>query len=417
MTSLAFTAPAPWRPTVRRLAQSSPRIDLSHMTRYRGGTYSHTVGTVVFTDGNSARTDLIRLNPNIEAYSLDFAGVAPTRPSRYDADTWESVPHLKTRAHEAEVDWILRNSYPTRSTTQLSARLRAAGYRLGTRNISEHEAIAGTQAAIWHLTNGLELDTRPLNVPTGTTRLPGVVAVEFDDDRQLAAYSATVSTATGSVLTLQKSIDGDEWEDVAASAVGVPAGGAAVTRNLGVGSTVSHSRYGRPCGGHRHYRLVVDGAAEIEDVTFQLHGSALYRNAEPVVHLYEYLLAGARAARAAAVTPELEYAAAGVDGDLVGPFRLLASDTATVAVGDALVVREDGTPVTQPLQPGESFFVRALPGTVGVTLTATIPGDRDGFGGRVITGVARDVADGRYTPLALAVPAQLVVEFEIAWGS
>jgi hypothetical protein len=35
------------------------------MTRYRGGTYSHTVDTIVFTDGTCARTDLIRLNPNL----------------------------------------------------------------------------------------------------------------------------------------------------------------------------------------------------------------------------------------------------------------------------------------------------------------------------------------------------------------
>ena len=55
------------------------------MTRYRGGTYSHTVDTIVFTDGTSARTDLIRLNPNVEAYSLDFTGIAPTSPSRYRA--------------------------------------------------------------------------------------------------------------------------------------------------------------------------------------------------------------------------------------------------------------------------------------------------------------------------------------------
>jgi hypothetical protein len=28
------------------------------MTRYRGGTYSHTVDTIMFTDGTCARTDL-----------------------------------------------------------------------------------------------------------------------------------------------------------------------------------------------------------------------------------------------------------------------------------------------------------------------------------------------------------------------
>jgi hypothetical protein len=70
------------------------------MTRYRGGTYSHTVDTVHFVDGSSARTDLIRLNPNVEAYSLDFSGHAPTRPSHYRADAWSAVPNLRARAHE-----------------------------------------------------------------------------------------------------------------------------------------------------------------------------------------------------------------------------------------------------------------------------------------------------------------------------
>jgi hypothetical protein len=35
------------------------------MTRYRGGTYSPTVDTIVFTDVNCARTDLIRPNANL----------------------------------------------------------------------------------------------------------------------------------------------------------------------------------------------------------------------------------------------------------------------------------------------------------------------------------------------------------------
>ena len=53
---------------------------------------------------------------------------------------------------------------------------------------------------------------------------------------------------------------------------------------------------------------------------------------------------------------------------------------------------------------------------MGATLTVEVPGRADGFGGRVITGVARDEVAGTYTPLALAVPAQLVVEFDVEWA-
>ena len=140
---------APSRPavTVRRRVRPRPTVDLPRLTRYRGGTYSATVDTVTFVDGSTARTDLIRLNPGVDAYSLDFTGESPTRPSHYRMDTWSAVPNLRAHAFEAEVDWILRNSFPRLTAAELSRRLRAAGYPLGAANISEHEAIAGTQAA------------------------------------------------------------------------------------------------------------------------------------------------------------------------------------------------------------------------------------------------------------------------------
>ncbi|BBY61807.1 TQXA domain-containing protein [Mycolicibacterium helvum] len=387
------------------------------MTRYRGGTYSHTVDTIVFTDGTSARTDLIRLNPNIEAYSLDFGGIAPTRPSRYRADTWSAVPHLRARAYEAEVAWILRNSYPAISTTQLSRDLRAAGHALGSRNISEHEAIAGTQAAIWYLTNGLELDNRPLNVPARTTERAGEVRVEFDGERQLAGYAADAVSAQGAVLTLQKSRDGVTWDDVAASRVTLPAGGGRISKLLGVGATVGSRRYGRPGGGYRHYRLIVEGDATLTDLTFRLAESGLYRNAAPVVHLYDYLLAGARAARRAAVVPSVVASDAVVEAGLVGPFQLITADAATVTVGDGhSVVDADGTAITTPVAPQQQFFLRVAPEAGITTLTVEIPGDPRGFGGRVVTGVARDEVAGTFTPLALAVPVQQIVAFEIEWA-
>lgn len=45
--------------------RSNAEVLPRRLTRYRGGTYSSTVDEVVFTDGTSARTDLIRLNPTI----------------------------------------------------------------------------------------------------------------------------------------------------------------------------------------------------------------------------------------------------------------------------------------------------------------------------------------------------------------
>lgn len=418
MPSLPLLAPPDTRVRVVRRIQPTPTVDVSRMTRYRGGTYSHTVDTISFTDGSTARTDLIRLNPNIPAYSLDFTGISPVRPSRYAADDWAAVPHLQARAHESEVDWILRNSYPTQSTVTLSDRLRAAGYPLGTRNIAEHEAIAGTQAAIWHLTNGLELDTRPLDTPLRVTAEILGVRIEFEGERQLGGFTAQVSARAAATLKLQKSVDGENWDDVAASTVAVAAGDARVSKSLGVGATVSHSRHGRGGGGHRHYRLVVDGEAAVSDLGFRLDGSARYRNAESVVYLYEYLLAGARAAREAAVTPSLTSDDAILDGDLLGPFALVTASSATVTAPEGHFVLHGADAGSGALlQPGEKFHVRVAPHSDAVTLTVEVPGEPDGFGGRVLTGVVRDEVDGRYTPLALAVPTHTVVEFDVEWGS
>lgn len=74
MTSLPIAAgrllPAARPVVVRRRIQPRPAIELSRLTRYHGGTYSHTVDRIASTDGTFARTDLIRLNPGVEAYSL-----------------------------------------------------------------------------------------------------------------------------------------------------------------------------------------------------------------------------------------------------------------------------------------------------------------------------------------------------------
>jgi TQXA domain-containing protein len=405
--------------TVRRRVHARPRVDLARLTRYRGGTYSHTVDTIVFTDGTSARTDLIRLNPNIDAYSLDFTAVAPTRPSQYSVDTWSAVPNLRARLHETEVDWILRNSFPTLRTPELSRRLRAAGYPLGSANIAEHEAIAGTQAAIWYLTNGLELDNRPLNVPFAVRRTAGAWAFEFDGEPELGGYSVRLTSPAAATLRLYKSVDGVTWQAVSGSTL--QARGEGVFRKvLGVGATVSGSSHGKAHRGHRHYRLSIaapdGGPVDVADVDFWLGGSGNHRNADRIVHLYNYLLAGARRARHQAVAPQLMSAGVVVDGDLVGPFRLRATSTVALSVGGGhVLVDADGAELAGLVEPDAEFYLRRAAGSGSATMTAAIPGTPSGFGGRVITGVARDEAARRLTPLALAVPAQLVVDFEIDW--
>ena len=194
-------------------------VELARLTRYRGGTYSHTVDTVVFTDGTAARTDLIRLNPNVEAYSLDFGGVcadaAVALPGGDLVGRAATCAPGRTRPRSTG-SW--RNSFPTVGTAELSRRLRAAGYPLKSANVAEHEAIAATQAAIWYFTNDLQLDDRPRNEPVSTVR-----------DRAVGDVRVRRCTATGRIhrrrhaptsprrWCCRSRLTGCTWRDVAGS--------------------------------------------------------------------------------------------------------------------------------------------------------------------------------------------------------
>ncbi len=416
MTILFSSRGTTGRIASERRVSVRPATELSRLTRYRGGTYSHTVEKVVFTDGSSARTDLIRLNPNVPAYSLDFTGVSPRHPSRYQPGTWSALPHLRASGKEVEVDWILRHSYPLLPTAALSRRMREAGYPIGTANISEHEAIAATQAAIWSLTNGLALETRPLNVPVAVHRSGGAVTTfEFDGELQLGGYS--VWSRSSAELRLQKSSNGRVWQDVSGSLLMTGDDAGRYRRTLGEGSTLSTSSHGRGGRGYRYYRLIASsdtGTPSIEHVTFWLTGARHYRNSDKVVHLYNYLLAGAatatRTARKGVGQPALIDSHAVVDAELVGPFQTTAPLTITTSDGHRLV-DADGFAI-DAVESGSDFYLRRAPGSSAATLTGKTAPD---LHGRVLIGVALDPAAQRFTPVALAIPTETAIEFDISW--
>lgn len=286
---------------------------------------------------------------------------------------------------------------------------------LGSANIAEHEAIAATQAAIWHFTNDLNLDNRPLNVPVAQRRTANRIFFAFDGEPELGGYSVELASRTAVSLMLQKSVDGHSWRDVTASGLNVEAGTGTHRKALGVGSTLSRTRHGRGGEGYRYYRLVILADAEVVvgEVSFWLNGSATYRNPDRIVHLYDYLMAGAKRARENSVAAEILSDGATVVDGLVGPLRLQATHSASLAAVGAAIVDADGRELTGPVQPGTEFYVRPQSGRDGVLLTAIVPATSKGFGGRVITGVAHDDSNSRLTPVALAMPAPLVVDFAI----
>jgi TQXA domain-containing protein len=410
-----LSTPALTQVTTRRHVVVRPTTEIPRMTRYRGGTYSHTVDRIVFADGTTARTDLIRLNPNLDAYSLDFGGVSPHLPSRYRLGTWSALPHLRGRGREAQIGWILRHSFPITTTAELSRQLRAAGYPLGAANISEHEAIAATQAAIWYFTNGLALDTQPLNVPVTVKSGPGpVITYEFDGEPQLGSYAVWTTSDTPVCLRLQKSANGIDWHDVSGSQLTTSPLKGRYQRTLGVGSTLSSSSHGRRGRGFRYYRLITgaqDGVSDIGHVAFWLTGARHYRNADRIVHLYNYLLAGASAALRRAGEPRLVTTRALAEPGLVGPFQV-RTPLALMATDGHTLVDADGAAISGTLPPGTDFYVRPTAGASTTTLTATTAHNH---AGPVLTGVALEGAPHRFTPVALAIPTDVAIQFEISW--
>lgn len=317
--------------------QSSPPAAV--FSRMRGGMYSSTVDLIRFADGSTAHTDLIRLNPNIDAYSVDFGGVSPRRLAHYREASWRHAPAPADRWHR-QITRLLARSYPAVPTAELTRRLREHGYPVGTAEIRRHEAIAATQAAIWHLTNGLELDTQPLDVPIAArARIgdhPSGRLVEREDERlnwhtplpagetvhleltlaealQLRSFSFTLGARTGRhevEVYLEQSADGVRWSPVSRSTVEVggrrPAG-RHWHRRLGTTATLSSANATDGHLGHRHYRLAAqgpadrDGLLDLRDIRLEVGGSRRFRNNERVVYLYELLLT--EVADPAAVVP------------------------------------------------------------------------------------------------------------------
>ena len=156
MTTLLEASPVPTSLFRRPFAVPAAPADVptpavapvTALSRVRGGTFSPTVDVIRFADGTSAHTDLIRLNPNIDAYSLDFHGVSPRHLSHYREVGWWAARRPSAIRWQTEITRILAAGYPFRSTAELTRRLTAAGYDLGAAEIRPHEAIAATQAAI-----------------------------------------------------------------------------------------------------------------------------------------------------------------------------------------------------------------------------------------------------------------------------
>ncbi|HEX2133033.1 MAG TPA: Cys-Gln thioester bond-forming surface protein [Actinophytocola sp.] len=94
---------------------------------------------------------------------------------------WDSFPDRNSPFHENrdKINWILHNSFPVVDRKALQRTLRKSGVKLHNGGLNREEAISGTQAAIWHFSDGVDLNRK--------NPLPVVAGKGFDKD-VLAVY-------------------------------------------------------------------------------------------------------------------------------------------------------------------------------------------------------------------------------------
>ncbi|WP_017570585.1 thioester domain-containing protein, partial [Nocardiopsis halotolerans] len=111
-------------------------------------------GTDVTVNGQTIGTTLFNLKLEdgtvLTTYCIDFE-TSIRSGAWYLEDDWANYPGKGEFAAPAKVHWILQNSYPSVSTQELGA---AAGVD----GLSEQDALAATQAAIWYFSNEVHLE-------------------------------------------------------------------------------------------------------------------------------------------------------------------------------------------------------------------------------------------------------------------
>jgi TQXA domain-containing protein len=146
---------------------------------------------LVLDDGRSVQTALFSLRvgarDSVRAYAARVdeevrPGTAYVESDWSDREDWAQVPGATDPADRA--GWIVAHSFPQVDLTPL-----ALG--AGALHVDEAQAIAGTQAALWHVLDGAELD-RDANDPA-------VVALY---DHLVQGSSAAVDTVAGPSLEI-----------------------------------------------------------------------------------------------------------------------------------------------------------------------------------------------------------------------
>ncbi len=156
-------------------------------------------GASVEIAGKRVTTSLIPINfedgDRVLTYCIDFTTPAVHRSPMIE-DAWANYPNPATnfKARPANVNWILHNSFPKLRISEL----RTAS---GVERLSEKQAIAGTQLAIWHFSNNTAPSRGNDSTVLGLYRYltgPKNVGLQAEPAPALTIAPATVTGKAGS---------------------------------------------------------------------------------------------------------------------------------------------------------------------------------------------------------------------------
>jgi TQXA domain-containing protein len=99
------------------------------------------------SDGTKLQMYCVEINTNID------------KKHQMAEKPWDSYPNAESpfNANRAKINWVLHNGYPVIAADALATLLTSQGVSL-TNGIDEKEAISATQAAVWHFSDGMNLD-------------------------------------------------------------------------------------------------------------------------------------------------------------------------------------------------------------------------------------------------------------------
>ncbi|WP_298181370.1 Cys-Gln thioester bond-forming surface protein [Saccharomonospora sp.] len=121
-----------------------------------------TNGYTVNLDSESQITTLFNLSlgggNSLRAYCVEISvSVDPSRPL-YESP-WDEFPNPDSPFHENRdhINWVLQHGYPAHDLSALEQTLAEQGVELHN-GLSEKEAITATQAAVWHYSDGKDIN-------------------------------------------------------------------------------------------------------------------------------------------------------------------------------------------------------------------------------------------------------------------